>query len=260
MKRGTSTFWQLAEKAYKKNPPSYHQVILENFGTTPYWQSRTYQHIASIPFRGFITLNYDDQLPMACLETMKDEFARGFTVYPPRPDRGFANAIDFLGDQRQILCAHGYADPQNPNWPKQIILKTSDYDSHYTNPGSNLLFHFWKALLLLSPCLFVGMSLEEPGLLKVVEDLKLNHPDKLRSMQHRHLIRCDKILGTHHYPKPMRSLGEIEQLQFDRIDSRYSGLIRILGAISGIPTESPSPNLPAPMPISATSNFTFFSP
>jgi hypothetical protein len=235
-------------------------VIQDNYGSLPYWQARTYKHIANIPFRGFITLNYDDQLPSACFDIMEGEFERGFTVYPPRPGQTFANPMDFLGDHRQVLCAHGYADPQNPNWHTQIILREGDYDTHYTNQGTNHLFHFWKSLLLLSPCLFVGMSLEEPGLMKVMEDLRQNHDTRLKTMGHRHLIRSIQNPNTQDYPPPMRSLGAIEQIQFDRIDHRYSGLIRVLGAISGLPTESPSPNAPAPVPISATNNFNFYSP
>lgn len=254
---GTEPFWQLAERAYNNNELEYHGVIQESYGATPYWQSKTYTHIAGIPFKGFVTLNYDDQLPSACRDVLQGDFEHCFTVYPPRDGQTFASAIDFIGQYRQVLCAHGYADPANPDWQKQIILKASDYDTHYTDQTTNHLFHFWKTLLLLNPCLFVGMSLEEPGLSKVMEDLMKNHEPKFRSMGHRHLIRSSPIPGTGDYPLPARSLGAIEQLQFDPVDGRYSGLIRVLGALSGLPTESPSPKAPAPVSISATNSFLF---
>lgn len=259
-RKGDEMFWALAQRAFDASAADYHQVILDHYDALPYWQSKTYTHIANIPFRGFITFNYDDQLPSACQQVMGTLFREGFTVYPPRSGQTFADASDFVGVHRQVFPLHGYRDHQNPEWHKQIILKTSDYDHHYSNPISNHLFKFWKNLLVFTPCLFVGTSLEEPGLLKVIEDLRSRNPEALIKNRHIHLVTSEQDPSTQLYPEPKRSLGAIEQLRYDRLDRRYSGLIQVLGALSGLPTESPSPQAPAPTPISATENFNFFEP
>ena len=253
-------FWSLAQRAFDSNQEEYYRVIQESYGSTPYWQSKTYTHIAAIPFRGFVTFNYDDQLPTACQQSMGDAFVEGFTVHPPRLGFRSADASDFMGSYRQVCCIHGYCDSQNPKWNEEVTLKTSDYDRNYTDQTSNHLFRFWKNLLVQTPCIFIGTSLEEPGLYKVFEDLTRQNQEALRQNQHLHLFPYQIDPNTKAYPSAGRSLGAIEHLRYDKLDDRYSGLIKILGEFSGLPTESPSPMVPAPKPISATSDFNFYNP
>lgn len=258
-KNGTEMFWALAQRAFEANQDEYYLAIKESFGSPPYWQAQTYDHIATIGFRGYITFNYDKQLPEACRRAMGDAFASGFTVHPPRQGLRSADASDFMGIYRQVYCIHGYCDSRNPKWHEEIILKTSDYDLHYTYQASNQLFRFWKNLLVQTSCIFIGTSLEEPGLYKVFEDLRRQNPEALRQNQHLHLLPYE-IDPDKKYPPARRSLGAIEHLRYDKLDNRYSGLIQILGEFSGLPTEGPSPMVPAPTPISATNDFNFYNP
>lgn len=258
-KDGTEMFWNLAQRAFDADPNEYYRVIQESFGLKTNRLKETYEHIAAIPFRGYITFNYDKLFPTACKKAMGDAFTEGFTVHPPRQGNKSADASDFMGIYRQVYCIHGYCDPDNPKWHEEVTLKTGDYDRHYTDQASNHLFRFWKNLLVQTPCIFIGTSLKEPGLYKVFEDLKKHNPDALLQNQHLHLVTYEIDRETKEYPPAGLSLGSIEHLRYDKLDDDYGGLNNILSEFSGL-LEGPSPMVPAPKPISATSDFNFYNP
>ena len=60
--------------------------------------------------------------------------------------------------------------------------------------------------------------------------------------------------------QPGCSMGIIEQVCYDRIDPRYSGLLRVLSEFSKLPTAPPTPRVPALKPITPTDKFDFTSP
>ena len=55
-------------------------------------------------------------------------------------------------------------------------------------------------------------------------------------------------------------MSVIERVYYDRIDGRYTGLQQVLSRFSGLPTDRPSPQVPALKPITATDNFNFDDP
>lgn len=256
-KQESEEFWDLAQRAYDRKPTEYYRIIHDCYSNTPHWQAKTYTHIASLPVLGFATLNYDDQLPSACRDIMKDAFMHGFTVYPPRPDQTYASPIDFRGPYKQIIALHGYSDPEHPDWEKNLIFKRSDYNQHYTEPPPYPLFDWWRTMLLVNPCIFMGTSLREPGLLRVFQHLQSKNPEKLAEMGHMHLVDCTPNSETGIYPESQRPFGVIKQIQYDPIDRRHTGLIKILGEFSGLPTGPPSPRAPGPALIGATDTLEF---
>jgi hypothetical protein len=112
-------------------------------------------------------------------------------------------------------------------------------------------------MLLSIPCLFVGTSLREPGLHRVVEYLLRQHNDRLLNRHHLHLVTAtvDPVTGV--YDAPGTSLSVIEQIQYDPKDDRYTGLLEVLSEFSKLPIDRPSPRSPAPSPITATDTFDF---
>jgi hypothetical protein len=245
-------FWALAERAHSSSPDDYFRVIRTTYGDTPHWQARTYDHIARLPVQGWVTFNYDDQLPTACLAAPGPRI--DFSVYPAIGRQPYASPQEFLGTKKRLIALHGYCNEKNPEWEKQIILRTTDYNAHYIDFPAPLFF-WWREMLLTAPCIFLGTSLKEPGLHRAIEYLLLDHRDRLEKMNHIHLINNQRDPKTLNYSAPGRSLFVINQVHYDPIDANFSGLIRILSEFSGLPFHRPIPGGTGPEPIKPTDTF-----
>jgi hypothetical protein len=252
-------FWDFCERACSANPTAYYDVVSRCYGTgVPHWDARAYAHLLGIGFKSYVTLNYDDQLPRAFRDAHPDDFGDLFSVYPPRDGLQAAQPCDLCGHKRRLVAVHGYSDRANPDWARQIILKTSDYDLHYTSPGKNrFLYNWWKNLLTAHPCAFVGTSLREPGLSRVVEDLIKDGNTAFEQLDHIHLIDFPRLVDPPYYGPAGRTLRAFKQIPFDKLDSRFSGLLDILSHFSNIPIDSPSPGMAAPKPITVGDKYDF---
>jgi hypothetical protein len=248
-------FWNFAERAYSANADEYFHVLKETYEETPYWSADIYQHLIAMPFKAFATFNYDDQLPKAFRSRYRDKYAQFFSVYPPHDNGTYFSPPELLQSPPRLIALHGYCDPQNHEWEKQAILRTGDYNQHYgTHPA--LLFDWWRNMLMAAPCVFVGTSLTEPGLHRVIEYLVVRCRDHLEQLRHIHLVDMRAERYNEDDP-PAKSLTVIEQVYYDRIDARYTGLQRVLSKFSDLPTDRPSPQVPALKPITATDDFNF---
>jgi hypothetical protein len=246
------------EAAFNQNEQEYCRVIRESFGMTPYWDSRTYAQIIAMPFVSFVTLNYEDQLPSAFRSKFPKDYRGRFSVYPIKPGLRLAMPCEF--HRQHLVAIHGYRDKNNQDWPREIILKTSDYNYHYVSHEANQrLFSWWMELLTLHPCIFIGTSLSEPGVRLVVKHLVEDQNPMFRQWQHLHLIDVESTKAQNGqpqvpiYPTPSKTFGVIRQLFYDRVDAQFTGLLNILTSFSGLPTDDPEPGLPAPKPITLTS-------
>src|ERR1039458_1842919 len=123
-----------------------------------------------MPFVSFVTLNYEDQLPSAFRTKFPKDFGGRFSVYPTKPHLRLAIPCEF--HRQHLVAIHGYRDKNSQDWPKDIILKTNDYNYHYvSHEAGQRLFSWWMDLLTLHPCIFIGTSLSEPGIGSVVKYL-----------------------------------------------------------------------------------------
>jgi hypothetical protein len=211
-------FWDLAERAYNEDQNAYYDVIKKGYGKIAHKLADIYPHILMLPCAGFITFNYDNQIP------------EEFTIYPPRKlsllesggkegcVAGYHSAAAFFTKRKPtpILAIHGCFDENNPEWHTEVILKRSDYDKHYTMSGSNILFEWWRNLLPLAPCIFIGTSLREPGLAGVTEP------------RHIHLLPVEIIPDNHEYPPPTLTFDYIQQVFYDPKDKEHSGLYDVI--------------------------------
>ena len=257
-KNSGERFSAFSQRAHEGNASQYFSVLKETYGDTPHWSADVYQHLANIPFKGFATFNYDDQLPKAFRNRFPATAATHFSVYPPRNGQTYFAALELLSQPPRLMALHGYCDPDNDEWEKQIILRAPDYQQHYIDHPA-LLFEWWRNLLLSVPCIFVGTSLEEPGLYRVMEYLLPHSRDRLSNLDHLHLIDVQLDPVSLLYPARRKSLGEIDRVYFDRLDDRYSGLLKVLSHFSRLPTDRPSPRAPAPKPITALDTIDFDS-
>ena len=247
--------WDFFESAFRQNQEGYCQVIRQSYDMTPYWFSDVYTHIIAMPFVSFVTLNYDNQLSHAFRKKYPEDYSTRFSVYPVWPKLRVANPNEF--HRQNLVAIHGYRENGNQDWPKNIILKTSDYHHHYTSSQTGQrLFSWWQDLLTTYPCLFIGTSLLEPGIDRVVKTLVDEQHPNFRQLSHLHLkdVKPLKVNGvqTEEYPSATKTFGVFQQLHFDPVDVRFTGLLNILSTFSGQPIDDPKPGLPAPEPIAIT--------
>ncbi len=243
--------WVLCDKAHKQNPPEYYRVIRESFGDTPYWDSRIYKYLISAPFKNFITLNYDRQLPEAFAEKYKDDHDERFSVYPPKPGDTFFSALEFTSMKHQLMAVHGFSNPKDPSWEKRVILRLEDYNAHYTGANPRL-YEWWQTVLASTPCIFVGTSLREPGLSRVFKHSSEALINAIKSQGHIHLLPCRPTGTPPVYREPGESFPGVKQLFFDPQDRRYSGLIQVIEAFSSYRRITPNPRTKSVPALSAT--------
>jgi hypothetical protein len=239
-------FWDFYEAAKNGNSVEYSRILKSKFDGAPYWSSDVYEMICQISFKSIITTNYDQYLPKAFGKVEGSGWNDRFCVYPPRsnPDAngaGMATAIDF--DYKKYLVAiHGYRDTAHENWPlDSIILTKSDYMLHYFAASkSQFLYGWWKQVLSSHNCIFIGTSLQEPGIGKALLDLGTSGAFARQPRRHLQLINASlseiEISGIKQppsYPKAEILHGAVQQVQFDPKTS-FVGLLDVLSEIAGI--------------------------
>jgi hypothetical protein len=248
-------FWSYCSRAHAANEIAYYQVLTASYGNSPHWDARAYRHLVAIGFKSYVTFNYDNQLPSTFLDYYPEIFPELFSVYPPPNGQLTASAADFWGPKKRLVAIHGYCDPNNPDWVREIILKAADYDQHYVSHETNhCLFHWWKHLLTTHACVFIGTSLQDPGLSRVVKHLREEQNPRPLELDHIHLK--DAPESSELFPSGT-TLGMFRQIYFHKLDSRFTGLLRVLSHFSKIPVDNPSPGMLAPSPITATETFQF---
>lgn len=248
--------WIFCQRAYEANDVAYFNRIRESYGDTPYWDSLVYRHLVNMPFRSFVTLNYDRQMPTAFAERYPNDCDDRFSVYPPQGNNGYFHATKLIADSPCLIAIHGFADPKSPEWERQAILRLDDYNVHYTGTNPRLL-EWWQTLLATTPCIFIGTRLQEPGIEQVFKDASVALRDAISLKKHLHLLACDRAPLSPHYPVPDQSFSLIRQVFYDKLDKRHSGLMEILSAFSTFRTVIPSPRSTSVPAFSATSNHNF---
>lgn len=247
--------WDYCEAAHAQNPDAYFTTIKESYGTLRHATARAYDHIVKMGFKGFVTFNYDDQLPHAFRQAFGN-VDRRFTVYPPMIGRTHFAALQLFSSIPRLLAIHGYADNDNPNWHKEVILRRSDYNTHYINPPSTLV-QWWTDFLLAGPALFIGTSLFEPGLSRVVQSIIIDERDRLDNTNHFHLLPHPES-ETRSDEGEVLSFGVFRQIYYDPLDAMHSGLLEVLSPFSQLPIDRPSPRFEAPAPIQVDDTFSFY--
>lgn len=155
-----------------------------------------------------------------------------------------------------MLALHGYNDPDHQGWEQDIILKRADYNKHYID-GQAPLFQWWREMLLAAPCIFIGTSLHEPGLQRVIEHLMKIDLAQIRSIGHLHLVAKPDNDPDGIESLPRTSMEVAERLYYHPCDEHHSGLLEVLHQFSKVPINRPSPRMEAPKPIGVAEKFSF---
>jgi len=248
--------WVFCEKAHAANETEYFRVLRESYGDTPHWDSLIYRFLVNCPFRSFVTLNYDRQLPAAFAERYPGDCDSRFSVYPPNGNLGYFHATKLISDEPLLIAIHGYADKEDPSWERRVILRLKDYNDHYTGTNPQLL-GWWQTLLTANPCIFIGTTLREPGIEQVFKESSAVMRDAIAAKGHLHLLPCERASSPPHYPSAAYSYSAIKQVFYDKKDQRHTGLIDVLTNFSAYRMVIPRPKSTSIPSFSATSNHDF---
>jgi hypothetical protein len=245
-------YWEFFQRAKDFNPNAYRRTIIETFCDIPEWHPEACRQIVQLPSQSIITLNYDDHLQDAFSQKFGMGWEERFAVYPVQDKKRWVGGYE-LEHTFHLLAAHGYrvrdtnaAIPDyNATWPDDgIILTTEQFKEHYFDRNRNhALFHWWSDLFCRFSCIFIGSSLQEPGIEAVITALDTSRnpsflANKRIQLQHVKPLDAQTAHGTQIvYPPPRSPLTSVEQVLFDPKQG-FRGLLEILSGLTGQPLKS----------------------
>ena len=159
-----------AEECKKAEINVYHNTLANLFGRQPIITRFAYQSLMKLPFKAYVTTNFDSLLSEAG-EIEGNEKVYSYPRFPPE-----------LGNSHPIVYVHGHARQNNRATGKNLILARSDFDEAYNTIGivKNFIVHIFTHY----PLLFLGCSLTEPVMYEVFQKvhdihtrIKRNYPD-----------------------------------------------------------------------------------
>lgn len=146
-----------AEQCKRANLEEYINTLGRLFGDFPRVIRTTYNLINSIPFRYFVTTNYDPCLERVC------GYSGEVIFYP---DMFFSESSN-----RTCVYLHGKARHGIKVDATDLVLAKSDFDKAYSH-NTSLLPGVLERLVTNHPILFVGCRLEEPALKETLKRIK----------------------------------------------------------------------------------------
>jgi hypothetical protein len=227
---GDEPQWAFFDRIYLKDSQLYHNILKESFNQTKPYEGKAYKNLVQIPFRSFVTLNYDELLPKAFYAfTLQRKSKFRFSVYPSKNQIYFPS--DFSDNNQCLVAIHGCKNESDALWYEHLILRWEDYKTHYEGNGPHPTFlqMWWYWLLTTWPCMFIGTSLQEPGLNVTIANIVEHNNESVKKLKHIHL--------THEQTGV--KFGVIEQFIYDKVDEEHSGLVNVLMRVLGIEEAGP---------------------
>jgi hypothetical protein len=160
------TLMDLADEALASDAPTYHRVLAETFGTLPPTTRRTYNLLMQLPFKGYVTTNFDPLLADMC--RLSPGRCSDVRVYP-------SLEADF--SERRVFYMHGYVPDGADPIDHRLVLGKTQFDYAY---GSTTLRSFLEQLLTYHPVVFIGARLREPSLHRVFDFCRSTREDIAR--------------------------------------------------------------------------------
>jgi len=254
--QSTQHLMDKAEECKQANPRAYADKLAALFGRTVAKARQAYYPLLRVPFRGYVTTNFDPLL----LEAASSIGGFELLAYPHLPP-------DWLGNKpkKPLYYIHGVArDKDNRPSGDNLILATSDFQHAYGGTVRPLI----DTILLYRPVIFIGCNLGEPQIEEsfrrvhaIHEELKkssttFNIKPRYALLPRRMMVSRGKRSRT---PKPDhdREQGEdsrlnasaIEVVRYSHADETHSEIEEILEfllELAGKPTGiSPSKGLPS---------------
>lgn len=147
--RSAEFLMEKAEECKTTNPNAYQDTLAALFGRPPVQTRHAYNLLMTLPFKGYVTTNFDPLLAIAAATHGYNDLYS----YPSLPGRELERSL------KPIFYIHGLARQNNVPRGDNLVLARSDFEIAYN--GSVRIF--LDSLLLSYPILFLGCSLTEPA-------------------------------------------------------------------------------------------------
>ncbi len=193
------------------------------------------QLLAGLPFKGYVTTNYEISMEHALQASGNSHPEIGITMKLDAEDAHklgeFLRSLDDVGQARRIVHLHGRQDGT-----RHIVLTLSDYEKaySYSRHGPQKALVDWNchrrlvwALLATRRLIFVGTSLSEPPILEL---FKVFVRDTGSSGQRIHyfLVPVDEETSAGAEAQERKFLAQGVQLVYYEKGHNHSGLDRLL--------------------------------
>lgn len=168
LRRMKDSLWRAEEYRRLLGRAGFEAVLWESFRPIDR-SSPALQALVALPFRHFLTTNYDDSLETA-LRSRPEQGSRGTRL----------EVIDWADNERLSHFLASLSTPDGPQHlvylhgrygePGSTVLTESDYVRRYvvSDDAGRKLF----ALLITQPVLFIGFSLEDPELAYILRHVQ----------------------------------------------------------------------------------------
>lgn len=199
---------QLEESLTTHQKAKFFSAVFEDGNLQP---TEDHHLLVGIPFRGFLTTNYDALIELAIAKQGNSQpsvFIPGDLDHIPNPLRH---------DETWIFKLHGDA-----NRPESIVLDSHDYQTTiFRRPGYRA---FLETLLTVHTILFMGFSMADPDIENLIENLASiysRHNDVHYALVPRGFYNS---LEKHRLEQDKR----IELIEFDNPDGKYGEVTTFL--------------------------------
>ncbi|MFZ0615363.1 MAG: SIR2 family protein [Chthoniobacterales bacterium] len=192
--KGTTTFdaetcIDLAERALIADEKRFLKYISNNYGKFP-WMPHVeiYQTIINLPFRSFVTTNYDDSLDYY-RRLLKPDMRK--YVFPCLDVTRLADGA--------IFYLHGKASDHR-NDPNNIILSRSSFEKAY-KVGEDL-HGFWNNIFKYRSVVVIGSSLDDPyvrNIMSICKQAREHLDPDLNKTRRIIIIKSPKTEGGYEY-------------------------------------------------------------
>ena len=231
LEREPDLLWRAQEYRNFMDEAPYLDFLRHRFGAaltlTPENPAIT---LVKLPFRHFMTTNYDDVLVTA---------HRMAELPPPRTlnwsqtddVRTFISSLRNSRAGRLLLYLHGHHSD-----PSSIILTDNDYTDRYvrTVGATRRLF----AIFAIERVVFVGFSLNDPDLMALLRDVNAT----LQSKEPRHfaIMGLDRPISESLERNRLRNRYGVQPVFYDNSSGNHEGLMDVLNNLTHSCSERPS--------------------
>jgi hypothetical protein len=235
LRKETDLLWRAEEYRRYINESTYEALLRDRFGA-PVKLKATDPAVAlvKLPFRHFMTTNYDDvlleahnvarlQLPRV-LNWSREDDVRAF-IFSPRDGES----------PRFLLHLHGHHSE-----PGSIILTDNDYIDRYIRAFDTVRKLF--AIFTTERVVFTGFSLNDPDLMALLREVNaIMRPDEAR---HFTIMGLDRPISEMLERNRLRKRYGVEPVFYDNSDGTHSGLLEILTFLEEHVAPVPPPGEP----------------
>ena len=205
-------FMEKAEECKNIDRFLFYKFINDHYANEKIFTRNAYTLLAKLPFKAYITTNYDPLIKKSCsLENKRYVF-----VYPNLNIHMIERGVS------PIYYIHGLANNNCGMSENKLILARSDFDEAYSNYGRSFL----EMLFPFQKILFVGCRLGEPAFIETFKRSKKFIEDNSRNTE---WPKSDKYILLPHIIREKDENLTKEFVEEQKEDEKYKELgIKVL--------------------------------